>query len=139
MTYLIGMNPGRLDAEALLPLDDEPTSAASRLLKFSGLSRNDYLKRFKRRNVLDGEVWLPGLAKREGLKLRRRLIKDRETAVVLGRNAWRALGLPVTTPWFGHHYVRYTRFVLVPHPSGKNLIYNDPEYQDRLRLVMQWA
>ena len=138
MAYLVGMNPSRRGAPPLLPCDGDPTSAASRLLKFSGLSRDAYLEKFKRLNVMDGP-WQPNQAKREGLKIRRKLIRDRETAVILGRNAWWALGLPATTPWFGHFYVRYTRFILIPHPSGKSLIYNDPEYREQLRVVMQWA
>lgn len=88
-----------------------PGSAGWRLWKLSGLTREAYERSFQRVNVSD----MPE-------------IPNRSRVVVLGREAWRALGLPFVVPLDEVALPGvFTTFTYVPHPSGKNLWYNDQE------------
>lgn len=87
-----------------------------------GAFRIDYMKRFERRNLLGTKTWSPTAARIAAVGLLGEL-QGREV-VVLGREPADALGLPrqLVLP------VNYlgVRWRQLPHPSGRNLWYNDP-------------
>ena len=95
----------------LLPSATGHLSAADRLLAMSGLSRAEFLAAFSRKNVLDGGEWDRVEAARAATRM-----KLRGHVVVLGRAAWRALGLP-RSPFFSEIATSAATFHLVPHPS----------------------
>ena len=98
----------------------EPFSGSGlRLLRLSGMSMEDYCARFDRANASD----LPDLAGRR--------------VVVLGRGAWQRLGLRPAS-WFStHQSADRARLTLVPHPSGRCRLYNDPATRERVRALLQ--
>ncbi len=88
-----------------------------------GLLRGHYLQAFDRMNVLDSVHWDRMAALAAGRELWVRL--QGRTAVVLGAEARMALCLPevAAIEW---RKDRGVRWCLLPHPSGRNLWYNDP-------------
>jgi hypothetical protein len=86
------------------------------------VSKTQYLRAFDRRNLVDGKTWHPGEAARRAASLIEEL-RGREI-VVLGAAPRRILGLPelLVHPiqWRGSTWRQ------LPHPSGRNLWYNDP-------------
>jgi hypothetical protein len=56
--------------------------------------------------------------------------------VALGNEVWTALGLP-RAKWFGSAVTaERTKYWRVPHPSGRNLMYNDAKNRELLRELM---
>jgi hypothetical protein len=102
----------------LLPSVAGRASAADRLLKMSGLSRAKFSAAFRRRNVLPGGEWDDAEAAIAATRMRLR-----GDVVVLGKSAWRALGLP-RSPFFSEIATSAATFHLVPHPSGRCRTYN---------------
>jgi hypothetical protein len=120
-TYLIGEdNPHSPDpAMALLP--DDPGSAGWRLFMLSGLTREQYERAFIRVNARDNPLIMTG-----------------SRSIVLGKSAWKMLGL-APVEWFWVHHQHGSRWTLIPHPSGKNLMYNDPLNRDLARGILRGA
>jgi hypothetical protein len=89
------------------------------------VTRAQYLQAFDRRNLLSSRVWNRGQAMEAGLNFVREMRDTGATVVVLGaqtRDALRLrheLVLPIV-----EHGVTWRQ---LPHPSGRNLWYNDPE------------
>ena len=113
---LLGMSSPT--GRALLPIAAGRSSAADRLLRMSGLSRAEFLAAFHRKNILDGGEWDHVKAARAATRM-----KLRGDVVVLGKSAWRALGLP-RSPFFSEIATSRATFHLVPHPSGRCRAYN---------------
>jgi hypothetical protein len=107
------------------------SSAADRLLALSGLTLTEYLDRFNRVNVIPQGRWNPARARQRGALLRMELGSD-ERVLVLGKQAWGALGLPRTAHFFSTH----DNYTLLPHPSGRNILLNNPEMRRRMRLCL---
>jgi hypothetical protein len=105
------------DGEALAP---EPINSAGwRLWRMTGLTREEYL-RIDRRNLLSDDVpWddEPGA-------FFARSLQPGDIVVALGDEVRRALGLrkQLIVP-VARDGVTYRQ---IPHPSGRNLFYNDP-------------
>jgi hypothetical protein len=91
-----------------------------------GMSVDEYEASFERANILGNPPWESRRARVAGRRLRADIT---EPAVVLGRDAWLAMGLPSTTMYFEV----VENFTLVPHPSGKNLIFNDASMRAKLK------
>lgn len=86
----------------------------------SPISRDDYARQFFRINlVVDSRKYSSWRARARAAEIRLRI--GASPAVVLGRETWRALGLPADAEWFSS----CRNWHLVPHPSGKNLSYNE--------------
>lgn len=75
-----------------------------------------------------------------------RLLADRRngsgprTVVCLGRRAAAAVGLPPNAPWGGWYLLDgNVRAVVIPHPSGRNLVLNDPEMRELAGRVLHQA
>jgi len=134
---LVGMN----NPQGNKPLVPYPTNCTGyRIYQMlnakTGAFRIDYMNSFERLNLVDGHAWSAGAARanREAVLTRLR----GRTAVLLGRAVWQALALPPTAPGLsvrpmeirgGDACVEGEWFYL-PHPSGLNRWYNDPENVD---------
>ena len=114
-------NPGA----ALLP---RPVgSAGHRLFKMSGMTWSEYNATFDRKNMSD----VP-------LGLRDFTFKDR-AVIVLGKSTWIKLGFAAHCQPFSKMIIDQINaaFYLVPHPSGKNLFYNEPRNQESTTRLLR--
>jgi len=117
--WLIGACPSRAGAPALRPTGGRAGSA-DRLRVMLDMTVEEFTSSFRCANVLRRGPWDLARAKRGAAVLRGRLTLP---ALVLGRDAWRALRLPGDTEFFEMR----DGFVLLPHPSGRNRVWNDRE------------
>lgn len=110
-----------------LGIDDVPRGAAGhRLWRLSGLSRERWLAAFERRNLVPTKKWSPVHARIAAAKFVSELCRD-DIVVALGREvevALRRQALPCPV-----HFI--------PHPSGRNLAYNDPAVRDRVGSLLR--
>lgn len=137
---LVGENPGP-NTHPDTPLFPWPhTSSAGRLLAMSELTAGQYLGGFYRRNLVDELAW----SKREARTRARRIVtalfdSPKDLRVVLcGAKVGRAFQLSVEF-WEPVKLVSGQMVVVIPHPSGKNLLYNDQWNRERTGRWMRWA
>jgi len=85
----------------------------------------DYLNAFERRNLVVASTYHKGIAKIRAAEITHELFGSRRTVVLLGRDVQLAFGIPplVVEPQLIGGIV----FRQVPHPSGRNLYYNNPQ------------
>ncbi len=88
------------------------------------ISRTEYMRVFDRRNLLNEKFWDPVRSRRNSEDLWQTL--EGHTVLVLGQAVRNVLWLSKEPPllWRDHRGVRWCS---VPHPSGLNRWYNDPE------------
>lgn len=129
-TVLVGeMNPHRADPRfALYPLP--PAASGGRLAKIMGLTAREYLRAYPYRyNVCGGEEWD---AREALLSAERIILKHPDPPMVL-------LGARVAVA-FGFRFVpfkRVGRFLMLPHPSGRCRIWNNPRSSGRARRLIR--
>ena len=131
---LIGMaqsDGGR--GRPLLPSSDGGSGAADRLMRIANMDRDEYLASFRRCNLLPNGHWSGPRARLRGAKLMHEL---RGRVIVLGRQTWHALWLP-RVEFFGWVETGEARFILLPHPSGRNLLYNDRRNIEAARRILR--
>jgi hypothetical protein len=122
---LVGIKAAKPGQPALTPFGGY-RSAADRLRELLGMSVEEFLRTFPRReNVIEGGRSQAGRLRAELTGL----------VFVLGLEAWSALKLP-TVPWFAAEHIGRARWVLLPHPSGRNRLYNEQKRRERLRRVV---
>jgi hypothetical protein len=122
VAYLIGTdNPHSTDPRRALEID-VAGSAGRRLFEMSKMSEEKYLRSFFRVNAIDGPE-----------------IPEGATAIVLGKLAWERMNLPSRADWFATVRHRGVEWILVPHPSGLNLMYNDEDNVTKLRGLLEYA
>lgn len=106
-----------------------PGCAGARLQRILGLTRGQYLRAFDRVN-LSPEPWEARAAGQRAHELRR---GPHRQFILLGRRVARVFGLEDHRPFSVVRSVSTTGrrqvFCLLPHPSGRNLIWNDPAAQ----------
>jgi hypothetical protein len=138
---IIGMNNAKSDdpADAMEPYTCN--GAGERLWQMvhlaCGCTKEEYAYRFEMMNVLDQREWNANSAAIAAGLIRFRL--SGRQCFVLGKDAWEALGFSSKSAWFATER-SYTgaRYTLLPHPSGKNLMYNDAKIVARTgRLLAQ--
>lgn len=127
---LLGMNSATGEALALYP----NTGAGRRLFDLTGYTEEEYAEKFDRINLLDDTEWDCAKGKASAKAMRYRVAGRR--VVVLGNQAWSALGLPKAN-WFQEMTVGDTVWYLIPHPSGKNLLYNKPSVREKARNLLR--
>ena len=144
----MGMAPGAKTHPRAPLLPVPATSSGGRLQELTGLSRMEYLKVFDRANCLTffpgksgrqkGDVFPMREAKmaadihKQWLTYRRVIFVGRQVATAFG---WKPKELPwftwkVDTDW-------KMRCTVIPHTSGCNRFWNDPENRERARLFFQ--
>lgn len=111
---------------ALLPW---PERASGRwLMDILGLSEREYLRRFERVNLCVGRQWSWGEAKQRAATIR---AAWKPPIILLGKKVAEAFGVG-DQPAF----TRVGSLYLVPHPSGLNRVWNDPESITRARAFL---
>jgi hypothetical protein len=128
---ILGMNSRTGEALGLLPT----TGAGCRLWKCTGMTLREYLDAFDRMNLLEEPEWVAERARVAAAKIKERL-KGRRV-IVLGSQAWTALGLPKKNLMEPHFATDGTRWIMLPHPSGKNLWYNDAANREKVRRFFE--
>lgn len=144
---LIGEAPGP-HTNAKLPLFPEPTnSAAARLLKYADIEPVEWMGKLVRVNMCDG----PWSARRaaEGRARAVTYLLDRDNFVDGQPLRVLLLGARVARAWscygpFGSKTMVYwegpeLEVAWIPHPSGRNLLYNERRNQLRARRAIAWA
>lgn len=116
------------------PLWPEPGSAGERLWRMTGMTRVDYLRAFTRLNLC-GREWHPGTAQATAASLL--ASRRRSPVVVLGAATWRALRVGPHPRPGGSVEVGGWRLYYLPHPSGQNLVYNDPRERRRAGALLR--
>ncbi len=128
---LLGMNSKTGEALGLFPTN----GAGRRLWKATGMPLKEYNETFERLNVLEAPEWSLPTARQGAVALKARL-KGRRV-IVLGSQAWTALGLPKKNLMEPHFAEDGTRWIMLPHPSGKNLWYNSEENREKVRRFFE--
>jgi hypothetical protein len=117
---LLGLdNPHSKNPRAAL-LPRPPGSAGQRLFLLSKMGWSEYRRSFERKNacdLLEGDL-------------------EHRTVLVLGKEAWKRLGLPGRN-YFDRLFSLNATFVLLPHPSGRNLWYNSATNRNRVTRLMR--
>lgn len=136
---IIGEMPG-MNTSPKLPLFPLPTtSAGGRLLGFSGMTTEDYLGRFWRRNLFTYfELWSVPQARERALDA---ILEIDQRAlprvILLGTRVGAAFGLPDL--WSHGRWATGTELAVIPHPSGLNRVYNEMSAIRRARATIRWA
>lgn len=133
LPVIIGMNNPQ-GSKPLWP--DPPGCAGWRLWQLSGMERKEWLRAFRRVNILDTPHWDREAARVSGPEIwssygGRRII-------LLGHGAREAVGLP-PVPWIVLQVDERTgtTWRFLPHPSGRCQLYNDPVMREAVRMVLQ--
>lgn len=144
---LVGEAPGP-NTNALLPLFPEPSnSAGARLLRYSGVPKADWLGKLVRMNMCDGS-WsarraVAGRARALSFLLDPVNFTNGEPlrVLLLGTRvarAWSCFG-PFGSATWCFDGIADLQVTWIPHPSGRNLAYNDRKNQLRARRSVLWA
>lgn len=134
---LVGEAPGPRTSKKL-PLFPYPTnSAGGRLLKMSGLGAGQYLGRLLRRNLMEAYdlAWDAEVAGQHALNIINEQPAGRRV-VLLGSRVGRAFGF---ADFYKVAEVNGAVYCCIPHPSGRNLLYNDVNHRIAARAAIQWA
>lgn len=132
---VIGESPGP-NTRAALPLFPYPTNSAGyRLAHMTGLTRAGYLEFFYRLNLIpsyQGPKWSAGAARDAADNLSGGGILGGYHVLLMGAKVWRAFGGHKSEFSYCRWYKRYGRHwspsfhvAVIPHPSGRNRLYND--------------
>jgi hypothetical protein len=148
--FLVGEhNPYGADpAFALYPLPEH--ASGGRLARVLGLSADEYLRAFERRNLLAARRWSVPAA-REAASAFRAELRDGDSLVLLGARVAKAFGYPFE-PLAEHRVfadgrgsadleVRLgevgVRFLILPHPSELSRAWDDPTVPPRARAAVR--
>lgn len=122
--YLVGeQNP--YGSDSYFALYPRPLGAAGdRLRRVLGLSEEEYLRRFERRNLLTGSKWSVPAARAAALAMLREDASRGDALVLLGARVAAAF-LADFSPLHVEEWEGRTLLV-APHPSGRSRLWNDP-------------
>ncbi len=98
-----------------------------------GLSRSTYLRQFERSNLLRGDRWSAPAARIASDALRERF-SGSDVWILLGRKVATAFELSDVAP--ASAVYRYRRYIVLPHPSGRNRAWNDRDLFRRCREIL---
>jgi len=140
MAVLVGEAPGPRTRGDMPLFPNPPGSAGARLHLMSRLSAPDYLAAFARVNLLPeypGHAWPAHSATQAAEVLLAHPPADR--VVMLGTRVACALGAGLWPLGEWQSFRPGLLGVRLPHPSGKNLLNNDPRTRDLIAQVMKEA
>jgi len=127
---LVGeLNPYGIDPQwALYPLPEN--ASGGRLRKILQMSIPQYIGTFDRKNLCYGK-WSNPEARAEARVIQ--ASKDHEIIILLGSKVCQAFGVQYKP------FERLGRYLVLPHPSGRCLAWNDPTSAERARRLVQDA
>lgn len=149
-TFLIGEhNPyqdGQSEADrrkfALYPAPDR--SAGARLCRVLGLPRAEYLRRFERRNLLAALPWSAPAARAAARRILDGDVALGDGLILLGAKVAAAFLVdfkigpePFRPQTISIVSSRTIDCLVLPHPSGRSHLWNDPSMQERVRLAVR--
>lgn len=137
---LIGMNNplSSMDGHQLYPHPDGCTGHRIYEMlreRLPDVRRGQYLTAFDRRNLVTGQSFSKVLAKQEADRMYAEFWGTKRTVVLLGEEVRRAFGHPrllVEPQMIGGCTWRQ-----IPHPSGRNLWFNDPAHRKLVGLLLE--
>ncbi len=138
---IIGEAPGP-NTSPKLPMFPLPSrSAGGRLLGYAGIPVEDYLGRLARRNLFaELGPWSTRTARLQAFQIfwwLRNMATGIRRVLLLGGRVGAAFGLAEF--WRPLKLERDLVLVAIPHPSGKNRVYNDPDVCRRAGSEVRWA
>lgn len=119
---------------ALLPAGSTSRASASRLVRILGWERREFLRTFDRVNLLKEGKWDRAEARQSANRLKH------WNRVLLGARVAEAHGLAFTPfkVWHSHRKGRRSfRALILPHPSGRCRVWNDPVTAVRARIAVE--
>ncbi len=135
---LVGeLNPfGPSSHYALYP---EPVNCAGWRLchKVMGLTADQYLERFIRINLCS-RSWNKRHAELRAFQIMNEQVARGTPVVLLGAKVCSAFGVPYT-PFTVMRHLGDSNYVVLPHPSGRCLKWNEPGAYGRARRVLEQA
>lgn len=138
---IIGENPGP-NTHADLPLFPWPAkSSAGRLMAMGQLTPGEYLGGLYRRNLCDDKKWRESKARIRAREILTALFDLPRTlrVVLCGVKVASAFDVRHVDFWWPIKLDSRQQAVVIPHPSGMNRIYNDPQAQAQTRAWVRWA
>jgi len=103
-----------------------------------GCSREKYSAQFELMNILEAKEWSAKDANLSAGLVRFKL--SGRICFVLGRETWEALKLPKLAKWFStERSYTGTKYILLPHPSGRNVMYNDAKMRNKAGTMLAKA
>lgn len=141
---LLGMNNplGRDPRHALFPAPVGCTGYRiwQMLHAHTGALRQEYADGFDRLNIVDNLAWDRQEARYRAVTLMRAQLSGRHV-VCLGAEVRDAMGFPEDWPpvrrWGHDTRDRFAGWRWIPHPSGRNPFYNDPEARIVVGLLLE--
>lgn len=138
---IIGMNNPRNGDPKFALYPHPPGSAGGRLFAMLKECRPDvkriqYRDAFTRVNMLQGP-WSVAKARLVGPVFRMLLSGSDRDVLVLGQGPWDALGLPPSQGPLWKLELDGVRWRLIPHPSGRNLWYNDEANRRLVGMILE--
>lgn len=126
-------------ADPLMALFPDPPGCAGHRLctRVLGLSPSQYLARYRRANLCPSDAWDNAVARHEATAWLHRVQHTPDPVVLLGSKVAEAFRLrfdpfTVVDPGLGA-----PPLVLLPHPSGRSRLWNDPGAYERARQVLR--
>jgi len=144
---VIGESPGP-KGQAAFPLFPHPArSAGYRLAQMTGLVRAEYLRHFRRLNLVpshQGPNWPATIARDAADNLAGGGMLSGYRVLLLGAKVWRAFGGANKDFSYCRWYKRYGRLwspgyyiAVIPHPSGRNLLYNKSSVRQHVESFLR--
>lgn len=146
---LLGESPSRAgDRYWMFPLSGRPAERILEWLEipYEGAAYWELIEHFETLNVIeryrDAVPWSVERARARWtrwVRSRREEAQQRLVVVCLGRRAADAVGLHGEQPWGRWLDVGLLSATVIPHTSGRNLVYNDPEMVELAKRVLREA
>lgn len=106
----------------------------------TGASKSEYVRAFARHNLIRGRKWSRSKA-REGAFQATFFAKENMTVIILGNDVRRAMNSVLKTKiqkmLIHPQVVDGVTYRFVPHPSGRNLFYNDPTNRELIASLLE--
>lgn len=99
------------------------------------VTRQDYLRRFERRNLVPHKVVSMNIARETAMRIQKELWGSGRNVVLFGEEVRRAFGHPRSL--LHPQVIGGVTWRQVPHPSGRNHWFNSSENRDMVALLLE--